>query len=138
MSKCPECRLPGRWCRLCYGSTFVPAWRFCECGGIIEGLHRGSFPVLLSMCFKCQKEHGPYHLLQQKGLAAMAEIKTGPYIPERTEPRVPEQDDTESSRRRLDPELRVMGLLLREIEELDDPARARVVAWLNSRYQGVK
>ena len=46
-------------------------------------------------------------------------------------------EDTESSRRRLDPELRVMGLLLREIEDLEPPARARVVAWLSSRYQEV-
>lgn len=46
-------------------------------------------------------------------------------------------EDTESSRRRLDPELRVMGLLLRAIEELEAPARARVVAWLSSRYQEV-
>ena len=43
-------------------------------------------------------------------------------------------EDTESSRRRLDPELRVMGLLLRAIEELEAPARARVVAWLSHRY----
>ena len=44
-------------------------------------------------------------------------------------------EDPEDSSRKMDPELRLMGLLLRKIEDLEPPARARVVAWLSSRYQ---
>ncbi len=43
------------------------------------------------------------------------------------------QDDEEGSRR-MDPELRVMGAMLRLLNELDEPAKGRAVAWLASRY----
>ena len=51
-----------------------------------------------------------------------------------------QDDDTEGRGRKMDPELRVLGLLLREIEELDASARSRVVAFLSHRYydRGVK
>ncbi len=37
-------------------------------------------------------------------------------------------------RRRLDAELRVMGAVLRLLDELPPGARPRVVAWLTSRF----
>lgn len=40
-----------------------------------------------------------------------------------------------ATRRATDPELRVMGRVLREIEDLKEPARGRVVRWLSSRYE---
>lgn len=44
-------------------------------------------------------------------------------------------DQDVSSGRRMDPELRTLGAILRQIEELDEPARGRVMAYLCSRYQ---
>jgi len=46
-----------------------------------------------------------------------------------------EDDDTTDRGRRLDPELRIMGAMLRQLEALDAAARARVMAYLNSRVE---
>ena len=40
----------------------------------------------------------------------------------------------ESQGRRMDAELRVIGAILRLLTEIDEPARARVVTYLTSRY----
>ena len=48
---------------------------------------------------------------------------------------IKEQDAEEQpGSRRLDPELRTMGAMLRMLDDLDDKARARVVTYLSSRY----
>jgi uncharacterized heparinase superfamily protein len=45
-----------------------------------------------------------------------------------------EPDTEDTARRRLDPELRVMGSMIRQLEELPEKARYRVIAWLSHRY----
>lgn len=45
-----------------------------------------------------------------------------------------EVEDEAQVARRMDPELRTLGALLRMIENLEEPARGRVVAYLSSRY----
>lgn len=47
-----------------------------------------------------------------------------------------DQNDEQGPTRCMDPELRVMGSMLRQLEELDEPARGRVVRWLTDRYEG--
>ena len=39
-----------------------------------------------------------------------------------------------TSGRRMDPELKVLGAMIRLLDELDEPARGRAVTWLASRY----
>lgn len=47
----------------------------------------------------------------------------------------PEKDDVDEDRgRKMDPEIKVLSALVRTIDDLEEPARARVVAWLASRY----
>lgn len=48
------------------------------------------------------------------------------------------EDDEPDTDRRMDPEVRVMGKLLRTLDELEEPAKGRVVAWLSSRYANDK
>lgn len=55
------------------------------------------------------------------------------YRPGTIQPDAEEEASTGS--RRLDPELRTMGAMLRMLDDLDDKARARVVSYLSSRYQ---
>lgn len=50
-----------------------------------------------------------------------------------------ERDEEEATAtRRMDPELRVMGAMLRQLEDLDEPARGRVVRWLSERHAEAK
>lgn len=44
-------------------------------------------------------------------------------------------EEEQGGGRGMDPELRTMGSMLRQLEKLDKPARARVVAWLSSRCE---
>ncbi len=46
----------------------------------------------------------------------------------------PEVDGDADSGRRMDPELRTMGAMLRMLSDLDPEARGRVVAYLAARY----
>jgi hypothetical protein len=48
----------------------------------------------------------------------------------------PDTEDTATSNRRLDPELRCIGQILRLLEELEEPAKGRVMTYLSARYQG--
>lgn len=67
---------------------------------------------------------------QRSAVAAQARAK------ERAEKGEPEPEPEEpTGSRRLDPELRTMGAMLRMLDDLDDKARARVVLYLSSRYQ---
>lgn len=43
-------------------------------------------------------------------------------------------DQDEGTGRRMDQELLTMGRMLRMLEDLDDPAAARVVTWLAARF----
>ncbi len=43
-------------------------------------------------------------------------------------------DMAEGRGRRMDPELKTMSAMLRLLEDLPEQARARVVAWLQSRF----
>jgi hypothetical protein len=45
-----------------------------------------------------------------------------------------EAEEKEGSGRKMDPELRVMAGMLRSLDELEEPARGRVVYWLYHRY----
>jgi hypothetical protein len=46
-----------------------------------------------------------------------------------------EEANEEAGSRRADPELLAMGRMLRLLDELDDHAKCRVVAWLSDRYR---
>lgn len=46
----------------------------------------------------------------------------------------PAEDDPEESTRAMDPEIRVMGQMVRIVEKIDEPARGRVIEWLRARY----
>ena len=48
-----------------------------------------------------------------------------------------EVEETTATGRKLDPELRTMGAMLRLLEDLDEDARPRVVNWLTSRFKSV-
>lgn len=50
-------------------------------------------------------------------------------------PAAEESGEEQASGRKMDPELKIMGSMLRQLEELDEPAKARVVTWLSSRYK---
>ncbi len=45
-----------------------------------------------------------------------------------------DQAEEEESGRRMDPELRTMGAMLRMLADLDDAACARVVRYLSARF----
>lgn len=45
----------------------------------------------------------------------------------------PDEDATDT--RRMDGELRTLGQILRLLNDMEPPARARVVAYLSSRFQ---
>ena len=47
----------------------------------------------------------------------------------------PEEPPDEGGTRAMDPEIRVMGKLVRILDEIDEPARRRVVAWLADRFK---
>lgn len=47
-----------------------------------------------------------------------------------------EADVDEGTRRRLDPELRVLGAIIRLLDEVELPARNRIVAYLAARFEG--
>lgn len=49
-------------------------------------------------------------------------------------PEKEEKDDKREGSRAMDPELRIMGQMLRQLDELEDDARGRVVRYLSSRY----
>jgi len=49
-------------------------------------------------------------------------------------PEKDEKDDKREGSRAMDPELRIMGQMLRQLDELEDDARGRVVRYLSSRY----
>lgn len=53
-----------------------------------------------------------------------------------TEPEREEEEGTAT--RRMDPELRCMGAILRQLDDVDEPAKGRVVRWLCDRYAGAK
>ncbi len=57
-------------------------------------------------------------------------VETSPSIPMNLDA----QEDSET-RRRMDPELRVMAAMLRMLDELHEEARVRVVAYISNRYQ---
>ncbi len=44
-----------------------------------------------------------------------------------------EEDDAGTSRR-MDDELKAMGAIIRTLNELEEPARARIMQYLSSRY----
>lgn len=46
----------------------------------------------------------------------------------------PESEEA-SGRRTMDPELRCMSAILRMLDDLDDKARGRVVAYLRNRFE---
>ncbi len=51
----------------------------------------------------------------------------------------PEPEDAEEGRgRKMDPELRSISAILRLLEELDEQARERVVAYITHRYVSAK
>lgn len=45
-----------------------------------------------------------------------------------------EDQEAPGGGRRLDPELRVIGAVLRLLDELDEPAKGRAVRYLSDRY----
>lgn len=49
----------------------------------------------------------------------------------------PEEPDAEK-RRTWDPELKCMAAMLRQLDELDEKARPRVVQWLRDRFEDSK
>jgi hypothetical protein len=49
---------------------------------------------------------------------------------------LPEQEDDATESRKTDSELLTMGRIFRQLSELDDAARTRVVAWLAARFAG--
>lgn len=51
---------------------------------------------------------------------------------DKTPPDEPEEDV--GSDRSMDKEVRLMGRLVRMLNEVEEPARNRVVAWLSARY----
>lgn len=46
-----------------------------------------------------------------------------------------EADDEVDTGRSMDPELRVLSGILRDLRKLDDAARARVISYLASRFK---
>jgi len=46
----------------------------------------------------------------------------------------PETEENASTGRRMDPELKCMAAIVRQVDDLQEPARGRVVAWLAARY----
>ena len=48
----------------------------------------------------------------------------------------PEEPEIIDSGRRMDQEIRTMAALLRILDDLDEPAKGRVVRWLADRYSG--
>lgn len=44
------------------------------------------------------------------------------------------EPEEEASSRAMDPELRIMGKILRLLDDLQPPAKARAVAYIYSRY----
>jgi hypothetical protein len=48
----------------------------------------------------------------------------------------PETEEPEGGNRRLDPELRQLGQIIRALDGMDDGARSRCVCYLWSRYAG--
>lgn len=50
------------------------------------------------------------------------------------QPSLQSGDEDEGSDRRMDEELKILGQMLRTLSRLDEPARARVVAYLSSRF----
>lgn len=56
-------------------------------------------------------------------------------LPSNGEPEPDQAGEENQSTRRMDHELRIMGTMLRLLDELDEPARGRVVRWLQDRYQ---
>ena len=57
-----------------------------------------------------------------------------PLVPPVASPSKDDGEDTAPSRRTLDNELRILGAMLRLLDELDSRAKARAVAWLYDRY----
>lgn len=55
-------------------------------------------------------------------------------LEEKPESKAEEKDDKKEGSRAMDPELRIMGQMLRQLDELEDDARGRVVRYLSSRY----
>ena len=51
---------------------------------------------------------------------------------------VPEEDDTETGRAKMDTELRAIGQILRILDDLPYGARARAVAWLGDRFRNAE
>lgn len=45
-----------------------------------------------------------------------------------------EEDEGESTRR-MDPELKVMAAMIRQLDLLEEKAKPRVIAWLADRYR---
>jgi hypothetical protein len=45
-----------------------------------------------------------------------------------------EAEEEATTSRRLDPELRALGAIIRILDDLPEPARCRAVAWIHSRY----
>lgn len=46
-----------------------------------------------------------------------------------------EQEETEQTSRRMDPELRTIAGIIRQLEDHDEAAQRRMMAYLTSRYQ---
>lgn len=46
-----------------------------------------------------------------------------------------EEEEAEGGGRKMDPEIRLIGQILRDLQEIDDAGRARVVSYLSSRFK---
>lgn len=57
-----------------------------------------------------------------------------PTTPQAARPEPDEEEDDAGTSRALDPELAAMRGILRTLQKLDEPARARVVRWLGDRF----
>ncbi len=49
-----------------------------------------------------------------------------------------QEDDTGTSRRSMDAELRILGAIIRTLNEVEEPAQSRIVAYIANRYAADK
>lgn len=57
---------------------------------------------------------------------------------DKTEAVLDDEEAEATSSRQQDPELRVIGKIIRTLNDLDEPARGRVMAYLSDRYYGIR
>jgi hypothetical protein len=55
-----------------------------------------------------------------------------------TETVTPPEPEADEGRQRTDPELLILGRILRLLNDVEEPGRTRIMAYLSSRFNGGK